>query len=147
MAIDHIFPRCRGGRTVSFNAASILHAANTYVKKDLILQSINPQHMLVGISGPQLKSLFSYIEMGGENSDNKFLNRLHFAVFIMEMTPRCSGFFNFQQRSNGSLDGEGLYTILMEYHSMNIPIVGPPTATANATAPAEDADENDREGL
>ena len=137
--IDHLFPHSRGGRTESVNAACILHAANTYVKRDLILQSLHPQHMLVGISAPQLKSLFAFIERGDHRRGNNFLNRLHFAIFTMEMTPRSGAkFFNFQRQSNGSLDGEELFAILMEYHNNNMPVYQPIYVVGNPAATDEE---------
>jgi hypothetical protein len=121
--VDHIFPRSRGGRATTFNATGVLHAANAYVKKDLILQSINPQHMLVGISATQLMSLFSFIESGDQKKGNNFMNRLHYVVFTLEMAPqKTDQFFNFQKRSNGTSDGEELFNILLEYHKKNIPL-------------------------
>jgi hypothetical protein len=132
--IDHLFPYSRGGQSVDKNAAYILHAANTYVKKDLILQSINPQHMLVGISAPQLMAIFSYIERGDQRRGNNFLNSLHYAKFAMEMTPVSGArFFNFQKQSKGSLDGEELFGILMEYHSSNIPVYRTPAVPTSPT--------------
>jgi hypothetical protein len=129
--IDHLFPHSRGGAADVKNAAVIHHAANAHVKRDLILQSIHPQHMLVGISAPQLMAIFSYIERGDHRRGNNFLNSLHYAIFAMEMTPLPgSRYFNFQKQSNGSLDGEELFAILMEYHSSNIPVYQAPALVA-----------------
>lgn len=155
--VDHIFPHARGGRTIKYNAASILHSANSYVKKDLILQTINPQHMLVGISAPQLISLFSYIEQGNPKKGNNFQCDLHKIMFILEATPRCvegnakkgtHRFFNFQKRTKGTLDGEELFHILLDYEATHLTTpraarFRPGTEAGGGPAPTNDDESTD----
>ena len=77
--IDHVFPFCRGGRSVKENFAAVQCVANRSVKSDNLLQTLSPRQMNCGLMATQLISMVEWVEekFGDErNTKNSLLDSI-----------------------------------------------------------------------
>ena len=69
--VDHIFCWSRGGRSVRANFAAVQWDANRRVKRDELVQALNPAQMACGLAPEQFKALMEFAETRAGGSSNR----------------------------------------------------------------------------
>lgn len=119
--VDHVFPWCRGGRSVRSNFVACQHDANRRVKSDKLLQSLSANEMNCGLTPRQFSALLQYADLkseekGGGRRDKQFYRDI--ATQWLLRSPRNGhALTNFKESVHGSEDGEKLWSFF-ENHEM-----------------------------
>ena len=112
--VDHIFPFCRGGRSLPANFAAVQCAANRHVKSDSMLQMLDPINMQAGLMPEQLIAMLRVVIKAAGKERNTAAGWIQDIKTWITTPPRNKdGFSDFQKDVARSLDGE----VLVKYFS------------------------------
>ena len=114
--VDHVFPRSRGGRTVLENLAPVQCHANRAVKRDRLLQALDPLSLQCGLSQPQFEALLKHVDGRGGAGRGCRQNLAHErsrATGWLTAAPREGfGLKDFQKHVGRTEDGGRLWRFL-----------------------------------
>jgi hypothetical protein len=113
--VDHIFPWCRGGRSVQENFAAVQSFANRWIKSDNMVQWLDPNDMMSGVQENQLIAMVDFIlnDPNNQRKDKKCkLTKLY--EYLTASPPKTkpgkqSLHYDFQRQVRRSCDGEFLF--------------------------------------
>jgi len=138
--VDHIFPWCRGGRSVKENFEAVQNVANRTIKSDNIVQSLNPVDMNCGIT---LQQVISMVDLVLENYNQERLTTRSWLEqirgWLTKSPPNKMSYTDFQKEVRCSTDGRTLmqYFIQRDVSQTQSLLGGSPATKDEAKAEAK----------